>query len=385
MIAVVLLLYFVVVALIAVWASRRTRTARDFFVAGDSIGIWTLTIAAMTATLTGFTFIGGPGLFYTIGLGAMFIILPASLTNSMAAWVLAEADAIAGGSAGSSPCRTPSAPEYRSPAAQGLAAVAILIAIVGYMGTNLLALGIVIDTVFGTGFGWGRVWALRPYSPTRYRAAFLAGVYTDLFRDRSRRSLRCWYLLTYCLGGGVGRLSRTILARDPGVSGALGEGASHRWRRSPSSSSSGWARRASRAWSARSACLRNPAAPAAVSGGPTTAALLRDAAAVPRRSGVAVKAEVVAGWRCPRWPGPDDATLAVPAAPRAGAAGGNRLLRASPPPSWAPVNAFLNVGAAVVGPRTSRWRWAGRLPERGSCGAGSPPRPLCCRRGWRRR
>ena len=58
---VVAVLYFVVVAAIAIWAARRTRTAEDFFVAGKGIGVWTMTLAAMAATLSGFIFIGGPG------------------------------------------------------------------------------------------------------------------------------------------------------------------------------------------------------------------------------------------------------------------------------------------------------------------------------------
>ena len=45
---------------------------------------------------------------------------------------------------------------YRSPAAQGLTAVGILIAVIGYMATNLL-LGIVIDAIFRTGLAAG-IW-----------------------------------------------------------------------------------------------------------------------------------------------------------------------------------------------------------------------------------
>src|SRR5688500_13243431 len=82
--------YFVIVALIGAWATKRTRTARDFFVAGEGIGLFPLTLATMSATLSGFAFIGGPGLVYTLGLGAMFIILPAAVTNTMSAWVLAK-------------------------------------------------------------------------------------------------------------------------------------------------------------------------------------------------------------------------------------------------------------------------------------------------------
>jgi len=217
MIPLVSLLYFGAVALIAIWATRRTRTARDFFVAGGGIGIWTLAIAAMTATLSGFAFIGGPGLLYTQGLGALFIVLPASLTNSMTAWALAKRMRLLGELRGLITVPDAIGVRYRSPAAQGLAAVAILIAIVGYMGTNLLALGLVIDAVFGTGFGWG-VWigtaTVLAYSVS---GGMLAGVYADLFQG-SIKAVASVLVFGYVLhlGGGVGGLSRTILAHDPG-------------------------------------------------------------------------------------------------------------------------------------------------------------------------
>ena len=85
----VAIVYFAIVSGIGVWATRRTRTASDFFIAGQGIGLIALAIAAMAATLSGFAFIGGPGLIYTIGLGAIFIVLPAGMTNTMTAWALA--------------------------------------------------------------------------------------------------------------------------------------------------------------------------------------------------------------------------------------------------------------------------------------------------------
>ena len=54
------IIYFVVVSVIGIWATRRTKNAKDFFVAGQGIGIVTLAIAAMASTLSGFAFIGGP-------------------------------------------------------------------------------------------------------------------------------------------------------------------------------------------------------------------------------------------------------------------------------------------------------------------------------------
>ena len=220
----VAVVYFAVVAAIATWASRRTRTARDFFVAGEGIGPWTLAIAAMAATLSGFAFIGGPGLLYSLGLGAMFIILPASITNSMGAWVLAKRMRVLAEVRGVITVPDAVGARYRSPLAQGLAAIAILIAVVGYMATNLLALGLVIDAIFGVGIDWG-IW-LGTLIVMAYSAAggMLAGVYTDLFQGALMAlSSVLVFLFALKLGGGLGGISTTILASDPGFLGPWGK------------------------------------------------------------------------------------------------------------------------------------------------------------------
>ncbi len=207
--------YFVIVALIGAWATRRTRTAKDFFVAGKGIGLIPLTLATMSATLSGFAFIGGPGLMYSLGLGAMFIILPAAITNTMSAWVLAKRMRLLGEVRGLITIPDALRVRFRSPAAQGLAAVAILIAVVGYMATNLLALGLVIDAIFGTGLGWG-IWIgmgiILGYSVA---GGIMAGIYTDVFQG-SLMALSSVLVFMYALkaGGGAGMI-RSILDSDP--------------------------------------------------------------------------------------------------------------------------------------------------------------------------
>ena len=218
------LAYMLVVAVIAAWASRRTRTARDFFVAGDGIGVWTLAIAAMAATLSGFTFIGGPGLVYSLGLGAVFIVLPASLTNTMTTWTLAKRLRLLAEVRGLITVPDAIGARYRSRSAQGLAGIAMLVAIVGYMATNALALGLVIDAVFGTGLPAG-IW-IGSAIMVAYSAAggMLAGVYTDVFQGivMAAASLLVFY---YALGsgGGLAGISRSILASDPTFLGPWGK------------------------------------------------------------------------------------------------------------------------------------------------------------------
>jgi len=220
----VAVVYFAIVAAIGVWATRRTRTASDFFVAGQGIGLWPLAIAAMSATLSGFAFIGGPGLVYQVGLGAVFIVLPVSLTNAMGAWVLAKRMRLLAEVRDMITVPDAIAARYDSRLAQGLSGVAILIAVVGYMATQVLALGIVINAIFATGLGWG-IW-IGTLITLAYSVGggILAGVYTDLFQGSLMAFVSVLvFLYVLEVGGGMGGLSRTILAADAAFLGPWGK------------------------------------------------------------------------------------------------------------------------------------------------------------------
>jgi len=219
----VALAYFAIVAAIGVWASRRTRTARDFFVAGGGIGLWALAISAMAATVSGFVFIGGPGLVYLLGVGAIYIMLPASITSSMGAWVLAKRMRLLAEVRGLITVPDAIGARYRSPFAQGLAAAAMLVAIVGYMATNVLALGLVIDAVFGIGLTWG-IW-LGMGVTLAYSAAggIVAGIYTDLFQGALMAVVSVLvFVFALKAGGGMTGISESILAVDARYLGPWG-------------------------------------------------------------------------------------------------------------------------------------------------------------------
>ncbi len=223
LIVAIALVYFAIVAVIATWATRKTKTERDFFVAGAGVGLWTLAIAKMAASLSGFSFVGGPGLVYTIGLAGVFIILPGALSNALGAWVLAKKLRLLGEARGLLTVPAAIGARYRSPAAQGLAAVGILIAVIGYMATNLLALGIVIDAIFGTGLTAG-IWIgtgiILAYSVA---GGILAGIYTDVFQG-SIMALSSMLVVAFALkvGGGLHHISDTIMAADTKFLGPWG-------------------------------------------------------------------------------------------------------------------------------------------------------------------
>ena len=211
----VALAYFAVVAAIGVWATRQTRSASDFFVAGQGIGLWTMAIAAMAATLSGFAFIGGPGLLYNVGLGAVFIILPIGVTGTLGAWTMAKRLRLLGELRGLMTVPDAIAVRFKSRAARGLSAVAILVAIIGYMATNILALGLVIDAIFGTGLTAGLWIGMAITLAYSVSGGILAGVYTDLFQGGVMALASVLvFLYTLKVGGGTGGFTATILPAD---------------------------------------------------------------------------------------------------------------------------------------------------------------------------
>ncbi|MCL4838464.1 MAG: hypothetical protein KJ058_10930 [Thermoanaerobaculia bacterium] len=153
------LLHLAVVAAIGWWSRRRTRSADDFYLAGRRPGLWMTALATMATAFSGFLFLGGPGLAYRLGFGAFFIFLPLGLTPALLATGL-----------GGRLQRLAAAGEvytvsdllirrFGGRAVGGAAAVAVLLGSVGYLGTQIQALGILLAAVFGWQVPLG-VWAV---------------------------------------------------------------------------------------------------------------------------------------------------------------------------------------------------------------------------------
>jgi SSS family transporter len=183
------LLYLAAVTALGVWALRRTRDARDFWVAGQGLGVVVTGLATMAAAFSGFVFLGGPGLTYRIGLSSLFINLSIGFTPALLGWTVAKRLRLL--SEVREVYTIPDAvlARYGSRRASGAAAVAILVGTVGYLGAQLLALGTLIEAVLGLRASLG-AWSLAAavaiglavllfYSVA---GGMVAGVYTDVFQ-----------------------------------------------------------------------------------------------------------------------------------------------------------------------------------------------------------
>jgi Na+/proline symporter len=72
------------------WGARRAGDSADYFAAGHKAGAWLVGVAGTAAAVSGFTFVGGPGLFAAVGVGSLWIILSAPLTGALQCWAVGE-------------------------------------------------------------------------------------------------------------------------------------------------------------------------------------------------------------------------------------------------------------------------------------------------------
>ena len=66
-------LYMVFCIATGLWAMKRTKSSSDFFIAGRGLGPIVVALALFSSTLSGFGFVGGPGLVYSIGVSAFHL------------------------------------------------------------------------------------------------------------------------------------------------------------------------------------------------------------------------------------------------------------------------------------------------------------------------
>lgn len=177
------ILYLVAVQLVGLWAAFRTHSSRDFFIAGQKVGVLVTGLATMAAAFSGFVFLGGPGLTYRLGLGSLWIVLPAGFTAHLLGWVVGRRLRLLSGIREVYTVPDAVACRFNSAAAAGLAALAVAFGSVAYLGAQLLALGVLLQSIFaldslGLAMLFGLV-ALLGYSVA---GGMLAGVYTEVLQ-----------------------------------------------------------------------------------------------------------------------------------------------------------------------------------------------------------
>ena len=132
---------------VGLWAMRRTRSASDFFVAGRSLGPFVVAMAIFSSTLSGFGFVGGPGLVYATGVSSLWMVAVSAIGYGVGFWLVAKRIRMVTEVRGCLSLPDVVAARYNSESARFLTALTILLGVMGYLATQILALALVMQSI----------------------------------------------------------------------------------------------------------------------------------------------------------------------------------------------------------------------------------------------
>lgn len=215
--------YLASCAVIGVWAMRRTSSAADFFLAGKSLGPVVVVMATISSVMSGFGFVGGPGLVYESGSSSLWMVFVSAFSLPVVFLltgkrlrllvevrdILTLPEAVAARYGGMWPALAMSA--------------AIFLGVIGYLGTQILAIGTVLQAVLGIDLLVALSIGLGVLAFYSIAGGIVAGVYTDLFQGLLMLGAAIAVLLQ-CLkvGGGMQAISQTLWAMEPDYFGPWG-------------------------------------------------------------------------------------------------------------------------------------------------------------------
>ncbi len=214
----------VLMIIIGLWALRRTKSTHDFFMAGRNLGVMVTAFAVFSSTLSGFGFVGGPGLVYRLGMSSVWMIVCVVMGFNLAFFLLAKRMRLLAelGQAVSLPDLV--ALRYGNNTTRLLAALAIILGVLGYLATQILAMSIVLqDILVQTSFiphislEWSMFISCSILAFYSVAGGIVASVYTDLVQGGIMVIAAILVFLTvmYTFEGGFGEITAVIHEDDP--------------------------------------------------------------------------------------------------------------------------------------------------------------------------
>lgn len=222
-------LYMVICVGVGLWALRRTRSTQDFFMAGRDLGIFVTGLAVFSSTLSGFGFVGGPGLVYRMGTSSLWMVVCASMGYCISFYLLGKRLRLF--AEVRQPVSLPDAvaTRYGSEASRLLTAVAILLGVMGYLATQILAMATVLQDIINRtlpGISIELCVLLSCAVLVFYcvTGGIIASVYTDLVQGAVMMvaAVLVFFAARSAFEGGFSGMSLTLMADDPEAIGPWG-------------------------------------------------------------------------------------------------------------------------------------------------------------------
>ncbi|MDR9380790.1 MAG: sodium/proline symporter [Natronomonas sp.] len=219
----ILVVYLIGVTAVGIWASRETDSTEDFLVTGKRFGIWAIAFAAFASIMSGFGFIGGPGLFYNGGYGFLWIAIVAPLAFPVSWYVLGKKMRLLSEVRDVLTIPDAAYARYESDAVRLLVALSVLLGVISYLGVQFLAIAFILQSVFGVSQVVALLIGLAVIGIYTVGGGMIAGIFTDLIQGAIMvvGSVVVFIIATRELGGFT-QMSQDIALAEPTFAGAFG-------------------------------------------------------------------------------------------------------------------------------------------------------------------
>lgn len=216
---------------IGLWSLKRTKSSSDFFIAGRNLGVVVTAFAVFSSTMSGFGFVGGPGLMYSMGMSSVWILASTVISNIIVLNLVAKRLRLVSELRECVSLPDVAAVRYQSESVRASVAVVILLGVLGYLATQILAMSIVLQGVLADAGVFqdpslGLCVAISCsvlifYSVT---GGIVASVYTDLIQGAIMivASVLIFVTVLGTFDGGLGEISRIVATDDRAAGGAWG-------------------------------------------------------------------------------------------------------------------------------------------------------------------
>ena len=141
------IVYMVFCVLTGLWAMRRTHNTSDFFIAGRSLGPIVVALALFSSTLSGFGFVGGPGLVYSVGVTSFWMVVISSTGYAVGFFMVAKRIRMIAELRDCISLPDVVAARYGSQSVSFLIAITIVLGVMGYLATQILAMAVVMQAI----------------------------------------------------------------------------------------------------------------------------------------------------------------------------------------------------------------------------------------------
>ncbi len=215
--------YMAFCVLTGLWAMKRTQSSSDFFIAGRGLGPIVVALALFSSTLSGFGFVGGPGLVYSIGVSSFWMVVISSTGYAMGFFLVAKRIRMIAELRDCLSLPDVVAARYNSEAVRFLIAITIVLGVMGYLATQILAMAVVMQAILsGTTMfaGIGLVTCVFISSAVLIfycvTGGIIASVYTDVVQGAIMMIAGTLILFTATsvFDGGMQEATSIILADD---------------------------------------------------------------------------------------------------------------------------------------------------------------------------